>query len=205
MIWSEGAIQMRKTRFHLPALLCAGLALLPLAAPLACDIPPGAVVTDFDAKRMTKFDTSRDRGLAEAMQGENAEERAVLAAIFAGDAPLDAIPDGAYRCRTIKLGGLLPLVVYGYFDCTISGGGTFIEKRTGSQRFTGSLTPSGDSLFYAGALHYGDEQPLPYGADADRDQVGCLGAIAGAPGHYRLEMPAPRRESVHDVIELVAR
>lgn len=190
---------------RLLAVLCASLVAGPILAPLACDAPAQADLSDFDIKRMAKFDISRDRGLAEAGQGENAEERAIVATLFATEERIETLPDGRYRCRTIKLGGLLPLVIYGYFDCAVKDGGTRIEKLTGSQRFTGSLTPSDGSLFYAGALHYGDEQPINYGADPDRDQVGCLVRLAGEDEHYRLEMPAPLRESTHDVIELVRR
>jgi hypothetical protein len=138
-------------------------------------------------------------------QAQSSDDRAILAEIFAGEEKLTQLPDGRYRCRTIKLGGLLPLVIYNYFDCAVHDNGTTIEKLTGSQRFIGSLTPSGDAMFYAGALHYGDEQPMAYGTDPDRDQVGCIVRISGEDEKYRLEMPAPRRESTHDVIELVRR
>jgi len=48
--------------------------------------------------------------------GDSAADRAALSALFApGGEALAAIPDGKYRCRTLKLGGLLPLTVYDYF------------------------------------------------------------------------------------------
>ncbi len=196
---------MGRAGLRLLAFVCAGLAASPVLSSLACEAPPEVSLTHFDAKRMAKFDTSRDRGLAEAGQAQSSDDRAILAEIFVGEEKLTQLPDGRYRCRTIKLGGLLPLVIYNYFDCAVRDNGTTIEKLTGSQRFIGSLTPSGDALFYAGALHYGDEQPMAYGADADRDQVGCIVRISGEDEKYRLEMPAPRRESTHDVIELVRR
>ena len=101
------------------------------------------------------------------------------------------------------MGGLLPLVTYPFFDCAISADGTVIEKLTGSQRFKGDLRPADSGLFYWGALHYGDEEPFGYGAEPERNQVGCLFKIEGEPARYRLEMPFPRFESTHDVIELV--
>ncbi len=61
-----------------------------------------------------------------------------------------------------------------------------------------------DAVFFVGALHYSDEDPIAYGNDPERDQVGCIYKLAGAE-RYRLEMPSPRFESVHDVIELVPR
>jgi len=142
-------------------------------------------------------------GLGRALLAGSPADRQALSALFAaGQAPADPLPDGDYRCRVLKLGGLLPLTVYGYFDCTVSAGA--IEKLTGSQRFSGTLTPASDGGFlYAGALHYGDEAPIAYGADAERDQVGCLYRVGGDGERYRLELPSPHFESVHDIVELV--
>ena len=184
--------------------ILTGLLALPVVASLACEVPAEAAIDQLDGDRMTGFETARIRGLGEALLSDSAEERAVVSALYApGDVPISAIPDGAYRCRTIKLGGLLPLTAYGYFDCEITGDGTVIEKLTGSQRFKGDLLPSDGSLFYWGALHYGDEGPVAYGADPERNQVGCLYKVEGKPVRYRLEMPFPLFESTHDVIELV--
>ncbi len=191
-------------RRNYAASVLTGLLTLPVGTPLACEVPSGAAIDQLDGDRMTGFETARIRGLGEALLSDSAEERAVVSALYApGDVPISAIPDGAYRCRTIKLGGLLPLTAYGYFDCEISGDGTVIEKLTGSQRFKGDLLPSDGSLFYWGALHYGDEEPVAYGADPERNQVGCLYKVEGKPVRYRLEMPFPLFESTHDVIELV--
>ena len=184
--------------------LLVALWAMPLVMPLACEVPAGANIDQLDGDRMTGFDAARIRGLGEALLSDSAEERAIASALYApGDMPITTIPDGAYQCRTIKLGGLLPLTAYGYFSCAISGDGTVIEKLTGSQRFKGDLLPSDGGLFYWGALHYGDEQPFAYGADPERNQVGCLYKIEGKPVRYRLEMPFPLFESTHDVIELV--
>ena len=184
--------------------MLAALLAMPLVMPLACEVPAGAAIDQLDGDRMTGFETARIRGLGEALLSDSAEERAIASALYApGDSPISTIPDGAYRCRTIKLGGLLPLTAYGYFDCEISGDGTVIEKLTGSQRFKGDLLPSDGGLFYWGALHYGDEEPFAYGADPERNQVGCLYKVDSKPVRYRLEMPFPLFESTHDVIELV--
>ncbi|WP_297111308.1 DUF4893 domain-containing protein [uncultured Devosia sp.] len=193
--------------FRLPdiALFAAALFGLSMMAPLACEVPNAAAIDQFDGDRMTGFQTARYRGLAEALLAESREDRALISGLFApGTTPISGIPDGDYRCRTIKLGGLLPLTAYTPFACTISGDGTMIEKQTGSQRFSGHLLPSdGGAMFYYGALHYGDEQPMDYGADAERNQVGCLYKVSGKPARYRLELPFPRFESTHDVIELI--
>ncbi|MHA6299492.1 DUF4893 domain-containing protein [Devosia sp. CAU 1758] len=192
------------SQFRRLTVLTAALAMLPMVMPLACEVPSDASITQFDGDRMTGFDAARTRGIGEALLADNAEERAIVAGLFApGNMPISAIPDGPYRCRTIKLGGLLPLVSYPFFDCAISHNGKVIEKLSGSQRFKGQLLPTNDAIFYWGALHYGDERPFAYEADAERSQVGCLYKVDGKPVRYRLELPFPRFESTHDVIELV--
>ena len=170
---------------------------------LPCVPPQNAGLTPADSARIADFAQSRTRGLAQAMLANSAEDRQAVSTIFAaGLAPTDAVPAGQYQCRTIKLGGNLPLIAYGYFACSIGDDGS-IDKTSASQRFSGTLTPSNGGFFYRGALHYGDEQPIVYGADPQRDQVGCLYEIAGGGRHFVLELPSPPVESVHDLIELV--
>ncbi|MVS99204.1 DUF4893 domain-containing protein [Devosia marina] len=186
------------------ALLLAAV-LMPVVSTLACQVPDAAPITPFDGDRMTGFEAARSRGLAEALLSDNAADRALVSTLFAlGETPISQMPDGNYRCRTIKLGGLLPLTTYTQFACTVSNDGARIEKLTGSQRFSGNLLPSdGGGLFYWGTLHYGDEAPMNYRADPERSQVGCVYKVDGKPVRYRLELPFPRFESTHDVIELV--
>ena len=188
------------TALVLLALICA-----PLQAK-ACAVPADSALSADDAARLDNAQTTRLRAMGEALMAESAADRAALSALFApGGEDLTTIPDGKYRCRTLKLGGMLPLTVYGYFECAISDGGTRIEKLTGSQRFTGTLTSTDDGLTYIGALHYGDEAPQAYGADAERNQVGCLYHVTGLAPLYRLEIPEPYFESRLDVIELVGK
>lgn len=194
---------MRKISARLGAMSLAAIMALPVVSPLACAVPDGAALSEADTTRMSQFEASRTRGLAEALLGADERERAIVATLFApGTEPIDTIPDGNYRCRTIKLGGILPLVTYNYFACRIGENGTRIEKTSGSQRFTGSFTPSGDASFYQGALHYNNDPALAYGDDPEMDQVGCLHKVSGQTV-YRLEMPYPLFESTHDVIELI--
>lgn len=194
---------MATFNIRLGAASLAALLALPMVAPLACAVPETAELTKPDSNRMSQFEPSRVRGLGEALLSTDADARAILSALFApGTEPIDTIPDGNYRCRTIKLGGILPLTAYGYFACRISADGTTIEKTSGSQRFTGSLAPSGDALFYQGALHYNDDPAGSYGANPDMDQVGCLYKVKDQ-AVYRLEKPYPLYESTHDVIELI--
>lgn len=72
---------------------------------------------------------------------------------------------------------------------------------SGSQRFTGTLTPGDGGLFYQGAIHYNNDPARTYGDDPEFDQVGCLVKLAGQE-LYRLELPYPIHESTFDVIEL---
>ena len=188
-----------------PALALAGLlATQPLAA-LACPVPQGIALSAADSARMQDFLRSRAQGLAEALLSDAASDRALVSGLFAGGHGfIEALPDGDYRCRTIKLGGLLPLTAYDFFACRVSKGGTRIDKTSGSQRFSGILRPAAEAVFYRGALHYGDENPIAYDADPERNQVGCVYRVQDAETpRYRLELPAPRFESRHDIIELV--
>ncbi len=194
---------MHSFAFRLTLASLAAFLALPMVAPLACRVPKGIELSEADRTRMSQFEPSRIRALGEAMLGQEARERAIVSALFApGTEPIDTIPDGDYRCRTIKMGGLLPLTTYNFFACRISEDGTKIEKTSGSQRFTGTLTPSFGALFYQGALHYNDDPALAYGENDDMNQVGCLYKVKDA-GSYRLENPFPLYESTHDVIELV--
>jgi hypothetical protein len=194
---------MAQAPCRLAMLTLAAILAMPMVAPLACRVPRDVSLSAPDTERMKGFDAARTRGLAEALLADDAGEREVVSGLFSARVEtFDTIPDGSYRCRTIKLGGLLPLVVYDYFSCEISLNGTQIDKVSGSQRFSGSLAPTNGGLFYRGALHYNDDPALAYGAEPDRDQVGCLYRVAGTE-LYRLEMPFPLRESTHDVIELL--
>lgn len=182
----------------------ATFALVPgaMGEALSCTAPAEALDAR-DTARIEDFVQSRTRGLAEAMLGPEADRETVSALYAPGIEAIETLPDGDYRCRTIKMGGISPLIVYGYFDCTVSEDATRIDKTSGSQRFSGDLTPSAGGLFYRGALHYGDEQPIAYGSDAERNQVGCLYQVAGKPRRYLLELPSPQFESTHDVIEMI--
>jgi hypothetical protein len=101
----------------------------------------------------------------------------------------------------MKLGGNAPLIVYGQFACAVSNGGAFVEKTSGSQRFSGYLSPGDGGLIYVGSLHFGDEEPTTYGQNAERNQVGCFQQVLGELDRFVLELPSPQFESVHDVIE----
>ncbi len=202
----------RIARLALAALL-PGLALLgPLPAPLRAvaqeQEAPGfaALLDEEDQGRFARFDDALGRAMVEAVKGGDAADLKTVRAAIAGEpqpAPSDEIA-GDWRCRTIKLGGNLPLVVYSFFKCRIEAGpeGVRFTKLTGSQRTSGRLVAlPGDEWGYVGADHYADEQPKDYGAMRERNSVGKL--IRTGEDRMWLGMPEPHFESVFDVLELV--
>jgi len=172
--------------------------------PCAATVAMG--LTERDEYRISHLTTSRTQGLAEAMRSDTARDRDLLAEMFAGGlSPLGRVATGKYQCRTIKLGGNVPLVVYQRFSCEIGQeDATYtLRKLTGSQNFFGTLTPAGAGFLYKGALNYGyEKQVVAYGTNKDRDQVGCLTKDYEDGGRLLLELPMPVFESRHDVIEL---
>ena len=158
------------------------------------------------------MDESRAKGLDEASRGAPAADLAVIHSVLDAEA-VDASSSplgGNWRCRTIKLGGITPDVVYGWFRCRISlkGGAPYFEKLTGSQRTSGFLYPQGGGFVYLGASYVTGEKPHRYsgnGAEAGAgatpdDQIGLLSLLTD--GRARLELPYPLQESTFDVIEL---
>ena len=165
-------------------------------------------LTPADQQRLASFDATRVAAVAEAEAGGDAADVKELRQILAGEPqPILGVDiRGSYRCRTIKLGGPLPLTIYGWFACRIDEDdqGYRIVKTTGSQRFSGHfIDDSRTRLIYFGAGHYADEKPKAYPSGPDSDQVGYL--LKVGPGRYRLELPLPRYESKFDIIELVKR
>jgi len=159
-----------------------------------------------DQSRLEQLKDTRSSGLAAALLAQKTSDRQIVAPLYAsGLGNPKTIRTGNYKCRTIKMGGISALVAYSFFDCRISDVGDhfFLEKLTGSQRFSGQLFVQDDGVAYKGAAHYGYEEPRVYGSDAKRNQVGCLFDALGKPSSMILELPAPAYESVHDVIELV--
>jgi hypothetical protein len=170
----------------------------------------------FDAQRLSRLDESRAKGLAEASRGAPAADLAAIRSVL--DAPAveasASTIEGVWRCRTIKLGGITPDVIYSWFRCRISskGGAPFFEKLTGSQRTSGSLYPQGGGFVYLGASYvtaYGPPEKPPHysgtgaavGAPATPDdQIGYLSLLAD--GRARIEFPYPLQESTFDVLEL---
>ncbi len=170
------------------------------------------VASPFDQQRLARLGEAKEKALAEAHAGTGSGDASAIDAALgpASHAVSGNELLGAWRCRTIKLGGITPYVVYSWFNCRVSerGGGLFFEKTSGSQHTAGFLYPADGGLVYLGASSVTGEPPHAYsgnGASAGAaatpdDQIGILTMISA--GHARLEMPFPLQESTLDVIEL---
>jgi len=173
---------------------------LAMLTPLAAQAGWQDEASSFDQNRLSRLSEARERGLAES--GD--EARAALSAPATG-----GDVTGAWRCRTIKLGGMVPKVVYSWFRCRISdrGGELVFQKLTGTQRMQGTLYRDGDGYVYLGASWVKGERAHVYSGDGASvgaqatpdDQIGRLTATEDGA---RLELPFPVQESVFDVIEL---
>jgi hypothetical protein len=197
-------------RANLSKLLIAG-AVFALAA-TAASAGWQDVASQFDQQRLARLGEAKQKALAEAHGGAGTGDASAIDAAL-GPASHAAAPDevlGAWRCRTIKLGGMTPYVVYSWFSCRVTHreGGLFLEKLNGSTRTAGFLYPADGGLVYLGAAFVTGEPPHAYsgsGASAGApatpdDQIGILTMIG--PRHARLEMPYPVQESTFDVLEL---
>jgi hypothetical protein len=164
------------------------------------------LLTEGDAARLLTYEKVRIEAVSEAKAGGSAEDLAVLDAVLSG-ASLSFHesfnPVGAWKCRTLKLGGLLPLTTYPWFKCKISddGSGWRLEKISGSQRTSGKFYDDSDTrLIYLGASHYSGEKPRMYASDSERDQVAYVFRVGDS--RLRLEFPSPKFESKLDILEL---
>jgi len=164
-----------------------------------------------DVQRLAQLTESRNKGLEEAQAAGGSDLATIRSVLQSGT--VAATPRalvGKWRCRTMKLGGLTPAVVYSWFNCRVSdkAGTLAFEKLTGSQRTSGTLYPDGEGFVYLGGSYVSGEKPHPYsgnraGAGSETtpdDQIGRLMLLYD--GRARLELPYPSRESTFDVIEL---
>jgi len=199
--FARSSQRMKTLRRLFPSTVVA-LALMSAGAALAEGVVQ-KLMTPTDKARLEKYDETRKTALAEA-KGGNAAEVAELDALLAK--PLLSTPDfdlgGEWRCRTIKAGGLSPLVVYGWFKCRMNddGSGWKLEKISGSQRTTGRFYDDGEKrLIYLGSFFVAGETPKPYGSGPESDQVGY--AFRTGPAEWRIEFPSPQYESKLDILE----
>lgn len=200
----------------LPALAaCKSVPAVPSMPPSAADVPAEegwrATATDQDKARIRGWYSSWEAALADARAkgfGPQIQREGVLLQPTAA-LPNPYLPEGNYRCRTIKVGtqggGTLGYIAYGWFRCRVSAeqGIASLVKLSGSQRPVGLVFP--DNLtrqIFLGTLELGDEKlPVNYGSDRMRDMAGLVERIGD--NRWRLVLPAPAYESLLDVIELV--
>lgn len=110
--------------------------------------------------------------------------------------------NGKWKCRSIGVGGLPPVVVYELFDCEIRSekGKLRVAKTTGTTRMTGTLYEGpGDGLVFLGASHFDNERPVAYGTTAGSNMIGLLRVLDSK--RLVLEMPSKGRE--YTMIEFV--
>jgi Domain of unknown function (DUF4893) len=194
-----------------PAMLKSLLAVLAL---MAANVPALAtgklaeVISAEDRARLDGFAAIKEEALAEAAAGGGKADLAVLEEALAGESLPTATFDakGDYRCRTIKVGGLLPLVVYPWFKCRISddGAGFVLEKLSGSQRTTGRLyDDAANRMIYLGAGHVNDDPPRNYNDDPEQNQVAYV--TRNRKTRLVFQFPSPKFESKLDILVLERR
>ena len=169
------------------------------------------VATEGDRLRLRNWRRTFVEAIAAANSKGHSGEIAREGALLDPDAALGGgpIPNGEYRCRTIKVGakteGMLDYVSYPAFTCRVSAAGQLqkLRKLDGSQRQVGLLF-GGDMMrqVFLGTMALGDELgALQYGLDETRDVAGYVERIGDK--RWRLVMPQPHYESQLDVMELV--
>ena len=169
-----------------------------------------ASVTDADRKRLREWRSDFAAALRKARAAGHGAEIDAAGRLLMPDAAIPgALPNGTYRCRTIKLGarseGLLDFVAYPAFTCRVTQYGSvqYFAKLDGSQRPRGKIYPA-DALrgVFLGMLMLGDEtRPMRYGSDPERGLAGWVERIGER--QWRIVFPAPHFESLTDVMELV--
>lgn len=167
-------------------------------------------VSAYDARRISQLDEARQKALSEAATGRDIQ--LIRALIDMQTQPVSgAWLRGDWRCRTIKVGGMSPDVVYSWFHCRIVGrdGRLMFDKLSGTQRLSGFLYPHNSGGFVLLAGLSTDREPMHSysgngaGAGAETtpdDAVGLLQATG--PRSARIEFPYPMQESTLDIIEM---
>lgn len=188
-------------RYHVAFVALGGL--LAFSVPAFSTGEIESLITAADRARLEAYDATRAEALAEARRGQPADVAtldAVLARPTRSFAGFDMT--GTWQCRTIKVGGLAELVVYGWFRCRVTddGSGWRLEKASGSQRTVGRFfDAANDRLTYLGSFFVKGDQPKPYGSGPNTDQVGY--AFRTGDKAWRIEFPAPAFESKLDILE----
>src|SRR5438445_13196371 len=156
--------------------LLAAIGLFCCTLPAFADGEVQKLITPADKVRLDKYSETRKAALTEAKAGNPAEVKQ-LDALLAK--PLVSFSDkdltGNWKCRTIKAGGLSPLVIYGWFKCKVTddGSGWRLQKISGSQRTTGRFFDDGEKrAVYLGSFSVNNNKAKPYGSGPESDQIG---------------------------------
>jgi hypothetical protein len=166
---------------------------------------------DDDRRRLRLWREAFVEALAEARAAGHGAAIAREGALLDPDAAIRGatLPQGEYRCRTLKLGSRgvegLAFVDYPAFRCRVAPGPDGLMHFTrfgGSQRPVGRLFAEHDlRQIFLGALQLGDERTaLRYGRDRERNMAGVVERIGER--RWRIVFPYPHFESIADVVEL---
>ncbi len=162
-------------------------------------------LTPADQARLAQFEDNRRQALQQARSSGASDDWRLLEQALAGDElPFKAADlRGRWACRSFKLGGTLALAVYRPFQCEIvaDGQGYRLAKINGSQRTAGRLVIQDERhAIYWGVLTVTGQKAVPYGRDAQRDQVARV--VRTKPDHLRLEFPRPTYEADFEILDL---
>ena len=199
---------MRIPSFALLIVALGGCATSRGSAPVASDWR--SVATESDRKRLRDWRGDFARAVTKARAAGHGTAIAAEGRLLMPDAVVGGVlPNGDYRCRIIKLGaqggGLLDYISYPGFACRVTQEGQlqYFAKLTGSQRPMGRIYPA-DAMrsVFLGVLMLGDEaRPMRYGSDPERSVAGWVERVDQR--RWRIVLPAPKFESLTDVVELI--
>ena len=162
--------------------------------------------------RLDNFDAAFGSAMMQALSGGAADDVHALTRALSGQPQIAFAADlpGDWSCRTIKLGGISPLVVYSPFKCrfTATDRGFAFEKLTGSQLTRGEITLREGQAVYTGVGYVREENPPAYDdlpknfTSNGRVQTDVAVFQRISPTRARLLFPAPALESDFDILEL---
>lgn len=167
--------------------------------------------TPHDVQRLTNLAAARAQGLRQAQGASDADLATVRAVLNRNTQSPDLKSlTGNWRCRSIKLGGMERVKIFGWFTCRIGERDSkpYFEKANGSQHLRGALYLTENGFVFLGGMNAAKDKPADYsgarpslGAATTPSDVAGLLSLTG-PNTARLEFPNPAQESTFDVIEL---
>lgn len=168
------------------------------------------IATDDDRERLRGWRDTWLAAIAKARKGGRGADIDRMGVLADPDRALTEPlpPVGAYRCTVYKIGAagtaVADFTAFEPSDCEITATGTLrtLKKSGGVQRPNGLLYPDNARAVFLGTMVYGDEvRPFHYGQDTLRDIAGYVERIGDR--RWRLVVPAPRFESMLDIVEIV--